>query len=139
MEVVVVEIELAGGVLEERREQVRLIVVDEDDGDGALHVAAAGVAEGPARTGGVGDVGVGQQDQRVEPLVGHAGPQSLVALALHAREVRRHREVQTGRSPGAKVAHQPSRPRNACTLALTSFTATSGPTAATTLASDCSE
>ena len=125
---------------EERREQVGHLVVGQDDGDRALDVGATGIAQRPARPGGVGDVGVGEQDQRVDALVGHQRPEPGAALAPHPREIRLRRAGR-GRSVAgvSRSRHQRSRPRKVLTLVLTSLTAASGPTASTTLASDCSE
>ena len=139
VEVVVVEPELGGRVGEERREQVGRLVVGEHDGDRALDVAPPGVAQRPGGPGGVGDVAVAQQHQRVDALLRHRRPEPGAALAPHARDVGLGREVERAGGEGGRRPHQESRPRNACTFVLTIFTASSGPTASTTLASDSSE
>ncbi len=139
MQVGVVEVEFDPGVGEERREQVGHLVVGEDDGDRPLDVAPSRVTERPRRAGGIGDVGVAQQDERVESLVGHRRPEAGAAFATHPGEVRLRRQVERVDAQCEGGTHQSSRPRNVITLVLTIFTAASGPTAATTLASDCSE
>ncbi len=138
VQVVVVQADLGGGIGEERREQVGHEVVGQDHRDRPFDVAPPRIAQGPGGPGRVGHVGVAEEDQRVDALVGHGGSHPDAALAPHPREIRIGGEVEPHRLERRR-GHQASRPRNVCTLVLTIFTASSGPTASTTAASDCSE
>lgn len=139
VQVIVVQPELVARVGRERGEQVGKVVVDQHDGHWTLDVAAPRVAQRPVGPGGVGHVAVVEQDQGVDTLVGHERSQPGPAIAAHPRQVGHRRQVQTRRGQGELGAHQRSRPRNVMTFVLTILRASSGPTAATMLASDCSE
>ena len=64
------------------------LVVDQHDGDGLLEVRPAGVGQWPDRPGGVDDVGVAEQHQRVQSLFPHGALQPGHPIAAHAGEVR---------------------------------------------------
>ena len=116
-----------------------MLVVGEHDRDRALDVGQAGVEQRPAGAGGVHDVAVAEQDQRVDALVPHGRPQPRAAFAVHPGAVGQCPgcRAATIRRESANVGHEI--PRNFLMLVLTIFTASSGPTASTTAASDFSE
>ena len=83
----------------------------EDDRDRLLEVRPARVGQRPDRTGGVDDVGVAEQDERVEPLLAHDGPEPFHSLTVHSSEVRRRRDPRRRRGCHQPRGHQSSSPR----------------------------
>ena len=120
-----------------RHEQVRMLVIGEHDGNRALDVGEAGIEQPPAGTGGVHHVAVAEQDERVDALLLHGVAQSGTAFAVHARHIRKVRNLEGGATRCRDRGH--STPRKFLMLVLTIFVAASGPTASTTDFSDFSE
>ena len=122
--------------LAERHVQVRMLVVGEHDRHRTLDVRQARVEQWPTGTRCIDDVAVAEQDEGIDALLLHGGPQPGTAFAVHSGAIGGIRDVEQRRSRG-ECRHE--MPRNFLTLVLTIFTAASGPTASTTDASDFSE
>ena len=76
------------GALAERHEKMRVLVGREHDCSRPLDMGQPGIQQRPCGAGGVHHIAVVQQDQRVNTVVGHRGPQPGSDLAVHAGPVR---------------------------------------------------
>ena len=117
---------------------MRMFVIGQHDRHRAFHVREARIQKRPANTGRIGDVAVHQQEQCVDAMVGHRGPQSCAGLCTHTGPVRLDRDVDRRAAGSEGFCHRPI-PRKFLMLPPTMRTAFSGPTASTTAASDLSE
>ena len=82
--------------LTERHEHMRMLVVGQHDSHRPFDVRQARIEQRPAHPGGIHDVAVAQQDQRVDTVVGHRRVQTRTALAVHTRPVRFVRNAKDG-------------------------------------------
>ena len=99
--VVVGQFRVEGAALSERHVQVRMLVVGQHDRDRTLDVRQPGVQQRPAGAGGVDDVAVAQQHERVDALLLHGGSQPGAAFAVHPGAIRQVRNVEQRRTPAA--------------------------------------
>ena len=123
-------------VLPHRGEEVRTFVIAQNQSDRLLEVRPARIAQGPDGSRGVGDVGVAEQHQGVQPLLLHDRLHALHALPLHPGEVRHCGNTRRWGLGHQPCGHQSATPRYRFMLSLTMAVAASTPTASTTDFSD---
>ena len=83
-----------------------MLVVSQHDRHRTLHVGQTRVEQRPNGTGRILDVAVHQQDQRVDPLVGHRGPKPRGDLGAHPGEVRLVGYFHHRAACGQRIAHR---------------------------------